>query len=180
MTRDELEEMIENEGRNIYSFCLHLTGNVEQGEELYQETFLQAVKKCSRLDSSKNSKSYLCGIAVRIWKNEVRKRAWRTRIAPEVQNMEEEVLIGSIADQGEQKDGLSEVLNQELVREVRACVYRLDDKYRVPVLLYYMEELPVTEIAAILKIPKGTVLSRLSTARKQLKSELEVYYYENG
>ena len=50
--------------------------------------------------------------------------------------------------------------------------------YRIVVLLYYMEGLTVAQIAAAVKIPEGTVKSRLYHARKILEKELEVVLYE--
>ena len=50
----------------------------------------------------------------------------------------------------------------------------LADKYRLPMLLFYMEELSLAEIAAVLKLPEGTVKSRLHRAKKILKQKLEV------
>ena len=50
---------------------------------------------------------------------------------------------------------------------------KLTERYRIPVLLYYMEEMSVSQIAEIMGIPPGTVKSRLHKARKQLESELE-------
>ena len=58
------------------------------------------------------------------------------------------------------------------------AVLRLPDKMKVTVLLYYMEERSVEEIAEILRIPKGTVKSRLHQARKILRKELEYMLYE--
>ena len=56
---------------------------------------------------------------------------------------------------------------------VRNAVDRLPDKMKVTVLLYYMEERSVEQIADILRIPCGTVKSRLHQARKILEKELE-------
>ena len=63
---------------------------------------------------------------------------------------------------------------REQAAEVRRAVRRLDDKYRLPVYLHYMEGLPLQEIARVLKIPKGTVKSRLYQARESLRNTLEV------
>ena len=62
---------------------------------------------------------------------------------------------------------------------VRKAIQKLEEKYRIVVLLYYMEELPLTQISQILHVPVGTIKNRLFTARKLLKSELEGYFYES-
>ena len=62
-------------------FCCHLTGNVQEAEELYQDTFLKAVELMKNIDYENNPKSFLISIALRLWKNKKRKYAWRMRIA---------------------------------------------------------------------------------------------------
>ena len=68
----------------------------------------------------------------------------------------------------------TEVLRAEERRQVQSAVEALPEKYRVVVLLYYMEELPLEQIASLLHIPSGTVKSRLYQARKLLRQQLEV------
>ena len=90
MTKHELEQCISKYGSDIYSFCLHLTGNRQQADELYQETFLRAVEKQAEIDAEGNVKSYLLSVAVRLWRNWKRKAAWRSRIAAVVLGAEPE------------------------------------------------------------------------------------------
>ncbi len=56
----------------------------ESADDLYQDTFLEATKKIASIRYEDNPKSYLLSIVIRLWKNRVRKRAWRSRIAPQV------------------------------------------------------------------------------------------------
>jgi len=172
MTIQELEQVIAQEGKNIYSFCLQLTGSKLLADELYQETFLRATEKMGKLDAEGNLKSYFLSVALMLWKNQKRKFAWRSRIAP-VDTFNEE--MGDAI--GGEEDILQDYLREEQRRVVREAVSSLPEKYRVPILLYYMEEMKVSEVAGVLGIPPGTVKSRLSVARKRLESELEGYYH---
>lgn len=61
---------------------------------------------------------------------------------------------------------------------VMECVSRLDEKYRLPICLFYSSELSVKEIAKVLKVPEGTVKSRLHKARAIIKEKMEVAGYE--
>ena len=54
--------------------------------------------------------------------------------------------------------------------DLRECLLRLDERERMPVLLYYIEGYDIQQIASILRIPQGTVKSRLNRGRRQLKS----------
>ena len=189
MTKLELEQCIEEYGTDIYSFCLHLTGNRQQADELYQETFLKAVEKRSEILSDGNVKSYLLSVAVRLWRNWRRKAAWRSRIAAVISSAapEEEKGIRGIHPDSRQEKRNGQpsetegqaltpeqiVLEQELCRAVRDAVDRLPEKLRTVTLLCYMEECSTAEICGILNIPQGTVKSRLFQARKRLEKELE-------
>ena len=81
MTKQELEMCIDEYGKDIYSFCKHLTNSLQEADDLYQDTFLTAIEIKEKIDYDNNPKSYLLSIALRIWKNKKRKFAWRKRIA---------------------------------------------------------------------------------------------------
>lgn len=173
MTIQELEQVIARYGKDIYSFCYYLTGSRTLTDELYQDTFLAATEKMNKLNPDGNLKSYLLSGAFMQWKNMKRKFAWRNRIAPEdAFNEATDTALEA------EEDTLETYLKKERKTAVRKAVAGLPDKYRIPVILYYMEEMSVAEIAKVLGIPAGTVKSRLSTARKRLGVELEGYYYE--
>ena len=65
------------------------------------------------------------------------------------------------------------MVREEIRESVREAVNRLPDKIRIVVLLFYMEDLSSKQVAEVMKIPIGTVLSRLHYARKILRKELE-------
>lgn len=170
MDKLELEQCIQEYGRDIYSFCKHLTCNVQDADELYQDTFLKAVELYWKIDGQENPKSYLLSIAVRLWKNRRRKEAWRNRIASVVSLTEEqeENLTGGVEISPEE----TYLVNEEM-QIVRSAVDKLPEKLKVCVLLFYMEDLSVAQVAKTLKLPEGTVKSRLYQARKLLEKELE-------
>lgn len=171
MTMKELERCIEVYGEDIYTFCLWLAKSGEYADDLYQDTFLTAIEVIDRIDGEENIKGYLLSISIRIWRNRKRKWAWRNRIAPTVV-MEEDFHADLVY---EEKDS---VLESEESAVLKSAIAALPEKYRVIILLYYMEEVPQEKIAAILHVPIGTVKSRLYAARKLLKSELEEYFHE--
>lgn len=170
MTEQELEMCISQYGKDIYSFCKYLSGDSQEADDLYQDTFLKVVELKEKIDYENNPKSYLLSIVLRLWKNKRRKFAWRKRIAD----------IQLILDEKDVDRNVSAVfsLEEKLVREeirdsVRMAVNRLPLKLKIVVLLFYMEDLSTTQVAGILKIPTGTVLSRLHQARKVLRKDLE-------
>ncbi len=171
----QLEQCIRDYGRELYSFCLYLTGNVQEAEDLYQDTFLKALELRERMDVQYNPKSYLISVALHLWKNKKRKYAWRMRIAGTRQLVEECTEDEQAAEPGSFEASVEEqILQKEVTLLVRKAVAELEEKYRIPVYLYYTAQLSVGEISRILKIPEGTVKTRLHKARKLLKTKLEV------
>lgn len=177
MTKPELEICIRDYGKDIYSFCKYLTSNVQEAEDLYQDTFLKAVELDEKIDAANNPKSYLLSIALGIWKNRKRKYAWRKRIA-DVRALTDGQ--DAAADVPAEQSPERHLLQQEEIQAVRQAVANLPQRLKVTVLLYYMEGLSVAQIAAVAKIPQGTVKSRLHQARKLLEKELEVAYNEQA
>ncbi len=150
-------------------FCCHLTGNVQEAEELYQDTFLKAVELMKNIDYENNPKSFLISIALRLWKNKKRKYAWRMRIAGTESLIEE-----TVENLEAENCPVEEMIQKEIQRQVRKAVAGLEEKYRIPVYLFYTVQMSVAEISKTLKIPEGTVKTRLYKARKLLKEKLEV------
>lgn len=170
MTKQELEMCIDDYGKDIYSFCKHLTRNPLEADDLYQDTFLMATELKEKIEYGNNPKSYLLSVALRIWKNKKRKFAWRKRIA-DVQSIADERDV----DMGESAEPSLEerITSKEKDESIRMAVNRLPERLKIVVLLFYMEDLSTAQIAETMKIPTGTVLSRLHQARKILKKELE-------
>lgn len=165
MTIQELEQCIAQYGKDIYSFCVHLARNREDADDLYQDTFLEAMKKLGTIRCAGNPKSYLLSITIRLWKNRVRKFAWRNRIAPQISEDKAPELSGG--------ELLLDVILEEQKQMLWAAVWHLPENLRIPILLYYMEELSVSEMSKVLGIPQGTVKSRLYHARRCLEKELK-------
>lgn len=173
MTKEEWENWIRIYGRQIYSFCRYLTHDREEADDLYQDTFLTAIRQQERILVGESAKGYLLAIAMNLYKNRKKKFAVRNRIV-KVQSLGEEEAV--IPDQ--ETAPLEKCLKQEEERKVREAVNSLSDKYRLPVLLYYMEDMELSSIASLMKLPVGTVKSRLYHARMLLKKKLEVVLNE--
>ena len=168
MNKETAEKFIELYGRKLYLFCLYTARSKDTADDLYQQTFLTALEK-DEIDNEMNPQSYLVSIASNLWKNQIRKFAWRKRIA-DIQAVGEDVL-SMIADQTYSLE--EEVENRMRCKELRRQVLMLPDKYRVVMLMYFMEDMSIHEIATSLSIPEGTVKSRMNHARKKLKEEMQ-------
>lgn len=167
MHSDIFEKYIEKYGKDIYSFCVYLTRNKNDAEDLYQQTFLTAVEK-DELVGVQNPKSYFISIAVNLWNNQKRKFLWRKKKADIVYFQDDN--LEQLADHAQTVE--EQVLRQEEIETVRKCIIGLPDKMRIVILLYYRENLTIDEIAVLLKIPSGTVKSRMHQAKNKIKERL--------
>lgn len=168
MNKQLLEHYIEAYGTDIYSFCIRLTQNRELAEELYQDTFLAMCEKEDWKEEG-NVKSYLLGITIKLWQNRKRKFAWRKRIAAEIPLSKEQGLEAFSADENLEQY----MVSKEEQEAVWKAVYKLPEQLRIVILLYYMEDFKVAEIAEKLSLSISNVKSKLMRARRYLKQELE-------
>ncbi len=173
MTEEELNLLIIAYGKHLFSFCCNLSGNKSEAEDLYQDTLLKAVELRHKLDSSGNPKSFLMGIAVKIWQNHKKKYAVRQKIV-QLEELNENFVQ---YEDGTSQQPEEKVILDETIITVRREVKRLPEKLQIIIYMYYTAEMSVEDIGRALHIPNGTVKSRLYKGRILLKELLEVHYY---
>jgi len=170
--RRKFEKQILNELPGLFRLALRLTGNQPAAEDLVQETFLRALKAFKTFQPREfGLKPWLFKILHHIFFNE-RSAAKRHHI------LADEPLWERVPDP--HPEGESELdihhMNWDLFdEEIKRGVDALAPEYRVVLLLWALEQLTYQEIAHICGIPMGTVMSRLSRARKELNDRLGGY-----
>ncbi len=137
-------------------------------EDLVQETFMQALQSFHRYESGTNIRAWLMTIMYRT-KIKQQRAAGRFPIV----DAAEEQIAETIAF----KPSIAEKLTDE---DVLATLDRLPAQFREAVVLSDVEEFSYKEIAEVLQIPIGTVMSRVSRARKLLRAELAVLANTHG
>ena len=167
MYQEDVATLVYAHGTAIYRFCHKLAGNKPDADDLYQETFLKALEQCHKIDKENNPKAFLLSCTINIWKSNRRKYARRQRLAP-ITSLSE---ADCVADEYDIEEA---VLSKLAGSVIRKSVDKLDDKYRIPLYLYYTLEMGIADISIALKIPPGTVKSRLHKARSLIKKRLEV------
>ena len=175
MEKEQLAQIIAAYGTDILRFCRITTGSSVEGDELYQDTMLVLLEKRNNLDEAQNVKAYAISVAVKLWKNRQRKAARRLRLVP--QDSLEELTRHGI--QPGHTASPEETLFQKSQTEVlREMIRRLPQRYRLPLQLHYSADLPVKEIAKLMKLPESTVKTRLRRAKEQLRQKLEEMDYD--
>lgn len=177
MTSAEINSLIEEHGAVLYRFCRRITQTQEDADDLYQDTMLRAIEKSDKIEGARNPRSYLAGIAVKLWAYQKRRKSRRERIAP-TQEINEEIMQDAAGLS--QKTPETVCLLQERDKLVRYAVEQLPDHLRMPICLYYTAELSVQEIAEATGVPAGTVKSRLYKARQAIKAVMEENDYDKS
>ncbi|NMA85745.1 MAG: RNA polymerase sigma factor [Tissierellia bacterium] len=167
----EMEELINSLGDSLWTFCLRLTCNKYEAEDLYQDTMVKALELKDEIDFNQNPRAYIYSLAISINKNRFRKVFRRKKIAPIF-----DYDLNTLEDYGENVE--SQVIQSQEKKIIDLAISKLNEGQRAVILMYYMEELPIRDISKYLNIPEGTVKSRLNTGRKILKKELEGEEYE--
>lgn len=144
-------------------------------EDLYQQTFLQALESETVLDWEQNPKALFFSITYHLWKSDQRKNARRAAIAP-CKPLDDESENQLYSDENVEEM----VIRRELVSRTNQIIESLPEKIRIPLTLYYLFELPVEQIAETVKKPPGTIKSRLFKGRSLIKKRLEESGYGTG
>jgi RNA polymerase sigma-70 factor (ECF subfamily) len=156
----------------LYKSALRMTRSVEDAEDLIQETYLKAYKYYARFSEGTNFKAWLFKIMKNTFINSYRKKKLQPPKVDfdEVQEGLEETLMEKA--QGSLIDPESWLMAIEMDHEVRESLLSLPHDYKMVVLLADLEGFAYKEIADILAVPVGTVMSRLYRGRRMLEKAL--------
>ena len=148
----------------VYRTGLAITGDRSAAEEILQETFLRAFKHMHNVREGASLLPWLHRIAVNLsydyWT--ARSRHWQV----DVDGFIEQLIAPAVASPEQT------VEQRELYGLVYEAIDKLDFKQRVTLVLFYLQDFSLAEIAEIMDCPVGTVKSRLHHARENLRREL--------
>jgi RNA polymerase sigma factor (sigma-70 family) len=144
----------------LYRFAFGLTGNVSNSADLTQETYRVLLVKGGQIRDGRKLKSWLFSTLYRRFLGQLRHN---TRF-PAVQVEEVEWELPAIDPAMDEQADANAVV---------AALQSLDEKYRAPLALFYLQELSYREIAKALGLPIGTIMSRLARGKEVLRKRLE-------
>jgi RNA polymerase sigma-70 factor (ECF subfamily) len=161
--------------QSLYSTALRMTRNQSDAEDLVQETYLKAFRSFGSFETGTNLKAWLFRILTNTFINTYRVK----------QRRPQESDLGSVEDLFLYKRlpslaGLSESAEEQLLdlfpaAEVREAIENLPETFLLPMLLNDVEGFSYKEVAEILDVPIGTVMSRLHRGRKTMQEALYEY-----
>lgn len=140
----------------VYRIAYARTGNRLDAEDVYQEVFFRLFAKRPRIESEEHLRAWLIRAACNTSVNLV-KSAWRRLVRPMPEGF----------------DPPAEVADDTSASALRGALYRLPEKYRAVLCLYYYEEISTDEIARILGEKPTTIRTRLRRGREKLRILLE-------
>lgn len=162
------EQLIESYQRKIFNIALRMLGNHDDANDLAQEVLIRIYKSIKSFKEQSSFSTWIYRITTNVCLDEIRKRKNKKTIS-----LDEEIKLddGDIKRQIESDEPSPEDMAEkhELKRIVNDAIAMLSDEHRVAIILRDMQGLSYEEIAEALKLPEGTVKSRINRARQSLK-----------
>ena len=151
MTKDDFSQKVLDSEQMLYRLSMSMLKNNADCEDAVQQTILTAYKKLSSLKNEEFFRTWITRILINEC-NKILKKRNRTAPIEVIENRTDDTFIHNI--------------------EIKEAIISLSPKLRVVILMKYSEGFSITEISKALKIPEGTVKSRLSQAKNKLKEIL--------
>lgn len=160
MNNAYFDDLVEQFYDPLFRFAMSLTRNEHDARDLTQDSFVRWAERGHQLQNPSKAKSWLFTTMHRLHLGNVRR--------PRVQREH------SIETNGEELPSTPTVAVEQLMAsEIVDALHEIDEVYRVPLTLFYLRQHTYQEIATILDVPIGTIMSRLSRGRLALRQKLE-------
>lgn len=165
-----LEVLFRKYQASVYQTALGVTRDPQVAEEVLQDTFFRLYRYAGRLDGSMPLAPWLYRVSINLCYNRLKSlKAWTDSF----HELAERLFSPNSASPEQTAE------RNELQELVQTALSALDPKHRAVLVLYYLHDYAVHEIAEITGVPEGTVKSRLFHARKLLRQHLEQRYGSN-
>lgn len=162
-----LEQLYETYKNQIYTLCIRLTGSADAAADLFSDTWVKVAEKYESIDQNRNAMSWIYTVCLNIYRKSATKRQ-------SVDFYDDPDVFSQIESEHETAD--ASFVREENADALRKSLDKLDDKYRIPIILFYFKDLSYNDIATIMKLPMSTIKFRLNQAKNLLRKEMEVYF----
>jgi RNA polymerase sigma-70 factor (ECF subfamily) len=180
--RAHFEELAMEHMGSLYTAALRMTRNPSDAEDLVQETYLKAYRAFDGFQEGTNLKAWLYRILTNTFINSYRARKRRPEES-DIEDLENLYLyrrLGGLEGASAGRSAEEEVLDRFTEAEVKEAIESLPEQFRLAVILGDVEGFSYKEIAEILQIPIGTVMSRLHRGRRALQKRLYEFGRQRG
>ncbi|MEM7392295.1 MAG: RNA polymerase sigma factor [Verrucomicrobiota bacterium] len=162
------EPLVQKYRQNAYSYALTLLHNHHDAMELSQDAFVRAFRSLKKFDLERPFLPWFLRVLRNLCLNRIDKRKRRPDSPGPVDSME---IIEILPCGGKKPTDVIE--NKELAEKIQAAIKELPEDHREVLILRHFEDQSYEDIARILDIPIGTVMSRLFNARKKMAKILK-------
>lgn len=181
-TRETFSEDAMQYAPQLFSTALRMTRNRSDAEDLVQETFIKAWRAFDSYQQGTNLRAWLFRIMTNTYINKYNAQL-RKPLETELDEVEELFLfkrLGAFDQSKMNQSAEDQMLELFTDDEVKNAIEELPDGFRIPLLMSDVEGFSYKEIAEILDVPIGTVMSRLHRGRKAMQKMLYEYAKERG
>lgn len=170
--QEAFEALVRRHHRRVRSLCYRMTGTMNEAEDLSQETFLRVFRHRETYQVGRRFRTWLDRICMNVCLTHQEKVK---RVGPVVRMGEATVEISAAALPGaaERQDPEARARMNETLAKVREVTQELPAQYRAALVLRIFGGLSYQEIAEVLSISIGTVMSRINRARVRVRNQLK-------
>jgi RNA polymerase sigma-70 factor, ECF subfamily len=165
---------------SLYGAALRMTRNPSEAEDLLQDTALRAYRGFATFEEGTNLKAWLYRILTNSFINTYRKRQREPQTVDGPDDVDEWFLFDRLGGRSAERSAEEDVLERIPDADVKAALESIPENFRIAVLLADVEGFSYREIAEIMDVPIGTVMSRLHRGRKALERALYAVAKERG
>lgn len=156
-------KLLEKNYSQMYRLAFAWTHNRHLSEDLVQEMMLKALEKRDQLDELTNLEPWLCKILHHLYIDKMRdEQKWQWTDDSQLESFSSPFSNNS-----------QDLFAEQQLNQLQIAMSELNEKHRTIIALIDLQELSYQQAAQVLNLPEGTIMSRLSRARKQLKTNLE-------
>ena len=181
-TREDFTNDAMQHAPQLFSTAMRMTRNRSDAEDLVQETFIKAWRSFATYQQGTNLRAWLFRIMTNTYINKYNAQQ-RKPTETELDDVEELFLykrLGSVDQSQLSQSAEDQMLSLFTDDEVKKALEELPEQFRITVLMSDVEGFSYKEIAEILEIPLGKVMSRLHRGRKAMQKMLYEYAKERG
>lgn len=172
---DAFENLVGRHQKRTFNIAFRLIGDYDDACEVTQDAFVSAYKSIKTFRGESKFTTWLTTICVNLSKN--RLKQMKSRRGHEPVSLDDPVATSdgemAIDPPSNEPSVLDRLEKRDLRRRVRDCIKALDQAFREVLVLRDMQDFSYEEIGSMLKMPEGTVKSRLSRAREAVKDCLK-------
>lgn len=170
--RDAFRQLVERYQRKVAALALGMLRNQEDALDVVQDTFTKAYQSLDRFKGDSSFYTWVYRIAANLCIDHQRRDSRVTHLPYETDDRAGGVGEGTLLDGTPHDQPFDRTRDAELGRRLRAAIAELTPEHRAVILLREVDGLSYEEISQVLQCPKGTVMSRLHYARRQLQTRL--------